>query len=133
MTSGYNMKILIAALDETYNFTVPLLEADGHEVRLLTRCEGIPLLFGTPEGKAYVLQQITEFEPDLVINAVPSIVLSTSSDYTYVGNNWVSARLETHKWETSWLRINDTPTNHAFSNLLEAYAFQASSHWNTQF
>ena len=69
------MKILIAALDQTYNFTVPLLEADGHEVRLLTHCYKLPLISGTPEGKAYVLQQITEFEPDLVINAVPSIVL----------------------------------------------------------
>lgn len=94
------MKILIAALDQTYNFIVPLLEADGHEVRLLTHCEGIPLMFGTPEAKAHVSQQITEFEPDLVINAVPSIVLPTSSDYTYLGNNWISAKLETHKWET---------------------------------
>ena len=94
------MKILIAALDQTYNFVVTLLENDGHTVRLLTHCEGIPLMFGTPEAKAHVSQQITEFEPDLVINAIPSIVLPTSSDYTYLGNNWISAKLETHKWET---------------------------------
>ena len=94
------MKIAIAALDQTYNFTVPLLEADGHEVLLLTHCYKLPLFFGTPECKAYVLQQITEFEPDLVINAVPSIVLPTSSEYTYLGNTEASSRLETHKWET---------------------------------
>ena len=94
------MKILITALEQTYNFTVPLLEADGHEVRLLTNCEGIPLISGTPECKAYVLQQITEFEPDTVINAVPSIVLPESSEYTYLGNTEASSRLETHKWET---------------------------------
>jgi hypothetical protein len=94
------MKILIAALDQTYNFVVTLLENDGHTVRLLTHCEGIPLMFGTPEAKAHVSQQITEFEPDLVINAIPSIVLPTSSDYTYLGNTEASSRLETHKWET---------------------------------
>ena len=94
------MKVLIAALDQTYNFTVPLLEAEGHEVVLLTHFDKLPLFFGTPECKAYVLQQITEFEPDTVINAVPSIVLPTSSDYTYLGNTEASSRLETHKWET---------------------------------
>lgn len=94
------MKILIIALDQTYNFTVPLLESEGHEVLLLTHFDKIPLISGTPEGKAYVLQQITEFEPATVINAIPSIVLPTSSDYTYLGNTEASARLETHKWET---------------------------------
>ena len=94
------MKILIIALDQTYNFTVPLLEADGHEVLLLTHCYKIPLISGTPEGKAYVLEQIAEFQPATVINAIPSIVLPTSSDYTYLGNTEASSRLETHKWET---------------------------------
>ena len=93
------MKILIIALDQTYNFTVPLLEADGHEVLLLTHFDKIPLISGTPEGKAYVLEQIAEFQPDTVINAIPSIVLPTSSDYTYLGNTEASSRLETHKWE----------------------------------
>ena len=94
------MKILIIALDQTYNFTVPLLEADGHEVLLLTHCYKIPLISGTPEGKAYVLEQIAEFQPATVINAIPSIVLPTSSDYTYLGNTEASSRLETYKWET---------------------------------
>ena len=94
------MKILIFALENTYEPMVPLLEEEGHEVRLLSKCNKIPLLLGTSEGKAYVSQQITEFAPDLVINAVPSIVLPTSSDYTYLGNTTASARLETHKWET---------------------------------
>jgi len=94
------MKILIFALENTYEYIVPLLEQEGHEVHLFSKCNGIPLLFGTSEGKAYVQQQITDSTPDLVINAVPSIVLPTSSEYTYLGNNWISARLETHKWET---------------------------------
>ena len=94
------MKILIFALENTYEAMVPLLEEEGHEVRLFSKCNKIPLLLGTSEGKAYVSQQITEFAPDLVINAVPSIVLPTSSDYTYLGNTTASARLETHKWET---------------------------------
>ena len=94
------MKILILALEGTYESMVPLLENEGHEVRLLSKCNKIPLMFGTSEGKAYVSQQITEFTPDTVINAIPSIVLPTSSDYTYLGNTTASARLETHKWET---------------------------------
>jgi hypothetical protein len=94
------MKILIAALDQTYNFTVPLLEADGHEVRLLTHFNKVPLIVGRPEGKAYLIEQIAEFEPDTVINAIPSMVLPTSSEYTYLGNTEASSRLETHKWET---------------------------------
>lgn len=94
------MKVLLIALENTLDYTVPLLEADGHNVRLLTHCRGIPLMLALPECKAYVLEQIADFVPDLVINAITTIVLPTSSDYTYLGNNWVSARLETHKWET---------------------------------
>ena len=94
------MKILIFALENTYEAMVPRLEADGHEVRLFSKCNKIPLLLGTSEGKAYVSQQIAAFAPNLVINAVPSIVLPTSSDYTYLGNTTASAKLETYKWET---------------------------------
>ena len=94
------MKVLILALEDTYESMVPLLENEGHEVRLLSKCNKVPLLFGTSEGKEYVSQQITEFAPDTVINAIPSIVLPTSSEYTYLGNTSASARLETHKWET---------------------------------
>jgi|TARA_R110000803_G_scaffold49504_2_gene102953 hypothetical protein len=94
------MKILIIALDQTYNFTVPLLEADGHEVLLLTKCGKLPLLYSTPRCKTYILEQLAEFEPSLIVNAIPSIFLPTSSEYTYIGNSALSARLETHKWET---------------------------------
>ena len=66
------MKILIIALDQTYNFTVPLLEADGHEVLLLTHFDKLPLISGTTKGKAYVLQQITEFEPDVPFTPEPA-------------------------------------------------------------
>lgn len=93
------MKILLIAFDQTYDFIVPLLENDGHEVRLLTRCESIPLIHSS-NSTTYILQQITEFEPELVINAIASISLPASSEYTYIGNNWVSAKLETYKWET---------------------------------
>ena len=94
------MKIVLIALEQTYNFIVPLLEADGHEVRLLMKCGKLPLLYSTPECTTYVLEQIAEFQPNLVINAIPSIFLPASSDYTYIGNSVLSARLETHKWET---------------------------------
>ena len=94
------MKILLIALEQTYTFIVPLLEAEGHEVRLITKCGKLPLLYGTPRCKTYVLEQITEFQPNLVVNALPSIFLTTSSEYTYIGNSALSSRLETHKWET---------------------------------
>ena len=93
------MKILLIALDQTYDFIVPLLENEGHEVRLLTRCERIPLIH-SPKTQTYILEQIQKFDPDLVINAIASIFLPSSSNYTYIGNTWASARLETHKWET---------------------------------
>ena len=93
------MKILLIAFDHTYNFIVPFLEQDGHKVRLLTNCENIPLIH-SPNTQTYILEQISQFKPDLVINAIASIFLPSSSDYTYVGNTSASARLETHKWET---------------------------------
>jgi len=94
------LKVLLIAIKKTLDYTVPLLEAAGHDVRLLTHCRGIPLILALPECKEYVLEQITDFAPDLVINAITNIVLPTSSDYTYLGNSVASARLETHKWET---------------------------------
>ena len=94
------MKILLIAVDQTYNFIVPLLEEDGHEVRLLTECERIPLIHSL-KSTTYILEQIAEFEPELVINAIATIShLPSSSDYTYIGNTLGSARIETHKWET---------------------------------
>jgi hypothetical protein len=94
------MKIVLIALEQTYNFIVPLLEADGHEVRLLMKCGKLPLLYSTPECVAHIVQQIAEFSPALVVNAIPSIFLPESSNYTYIGNSALSARLETHKWDT---------------------------------
>ena len=94
------MKILLIAFDQTYNFIVPLLEEEGHEVRLLTECERIPLIHSS-KSPTYILEQIDEFEPELVINAIATIShLPSSSDYTYIGNTLGSARIETHKWET---------------------------------
>lgn len=93
------MKILLIAIDQTYNFIVPLLEEDGHEVRLLTECEHIPLIHSL-KSTTYILEQIAEFEPELVINAIATISDFASSNYTYIGNSRESTKLETHKWET---------------------------------
>jgi len=94
------MKILLIAIDQTYNFIVPLLEEDGHEVRLLTKCERIPLVH-SPNSLAYILEQIAEFEPELIINGIASIFLyHLFFNDIYIGNTSASARLETHKWET---------------------------------
>ncbi len=93
------MKILLIAFDQTYDFIVPLLEEEGHEVRLLTKCERMPLIHSL-KSTTYILEQIDEFEPELVINAIATISYLPSSDYTYIGNSPESAKLETHKWET---------------------------------
>ena len=93
------MKILLIAFDQTYDFIVPLLEEEGHEVRLLTKCERVPLIHSL-KSTTYILEQIDEFEPELVINAIATISYLPSSDYTYIGNSPESAKLETHKWET---------------------------------
>ena len=63
------MKILLIAFDQTYDFIVPLLEEEGHEVRLLTKCERVPLIHSL-KSTTYILEQIDEFEPELVINAI---------------------------------------------------------------
>lgn len=94
------MKILLIAIDQTYNFIVPLLEEDGHEVRLLTECERTPLVH-SPNSLTYILEQIAEFEPELIINGIASIFLyHLFFNDIYIGNTSASARLETHKWET---------------------------------
>ena len=93
------MKILLIAFDQTYDFIVPLLEEEGHEVRLLTKCERMPLIHSL-KSTTYILEQIDEFEPELVINAIATISYLPSSDYTYIGNSPESAKLEKHKWET---------------------------------
>ena len=57
------MKILLIAFDQTYDFIVPLLEEEGHEVRLLTKCERMPLIHSL-KSTTYILEQIDEFEPE---------------------------------------------------------------------
>jgi hypothetical protein len=106
------MKILIIALPTTIEYIVPLLEADGHDVLLLTgandtiRAQAGPafapveLFNGDDDAIAYLGVEITRFAPNMVINMIPWIALPSSSDYTYIGNTTASARLETHKWET---------------------------------
>tara|TARA_B110000908_G_scaffold41877_1_gene50869 strand:+ start:1312 stop:2274 length:963 start_codon:yes stop_codon:yes gene_type:complete len=104
------MKIILIASPTTFEYLVPLLEADNHDVLLLT---GNPTIKISARGAAvvnYVVDAINTFNPDLVINAVTHIFLPDSSDYTYIGNTDLSAQLETHKWaartkalELGWL------------------------------
>ena len=95
------MRILLIALETTYNHLVPLLENEGHTVKLMTQSsEDVFLYTGYQEERLYVLNEISKFNPDLVVNALTMLILHPSSDYTYIGNTEESAFLETRKWDT---------------------------------
>ena len=97
------MKILLIAMPTTLETKVVPLEEAGHTVLLLNGIndsERTLNLVHDVEAEDYILEKIVTFEPDMVINAITSIVLPLSDSYTYVGNTALSARLETHKWET---------------------------------
>ncbi len=86
------MKIFLIGVPTAYNYLVPLLQDQGHEAMLVE--------FRHPVQRQDFLQQLSEFKPDVVVNGVPSFSVPESSDYTYLGTNWVSARLQHNKWET---------------------------------
>lgn len=104
------MKIILIAHPTTLEYLVPLLEADNHQVLLLTGNATINLSRRNSDSLKYIVDSINTFDPDLVVNAVTHIFLTNSSDYTYIGNTELSAQLETHKWtsrtkalELGWL------------------------------
>lgn len=95
------MRILLIALETTYNHLVPLLENEGHTVKLMTQSsEKMFLYTGTQQERLFVLDEISKFNPDLVVNALTMLILHPSSDYTYIGNTEESAFLETRKWDS---------------------------------
>lgn len=97
------MKILLFALTDTYETVVPALEEKGHTVSLVTQYGGgfgINLYYGGRKAIAWAEEEIRRFEPDIVVNNMPSLMLTPSDDYTYFGNTKESARLELYKWET---------------------------------
>ena len=98
------MKILLIALPTTFETKVPLLEAAGHEVMLVTgrNTEEISInLALSPDATNYVLGIIESFSPDIVINAVTTILIPhLDIDFTYVGNTAESSQLEINKWSS---------------------------------
>ena len=95
------MRILLIALETTYNYLVPLLENEGHTVKLMTQSsEEVFLYTGAQQERLFVLDQISKFNPDLVVNALTMLILHPSDNYTYIGNTEESAFLETEKWDT---------------------------------
>jgi len=95
------MRILLIALETTYNYLVPLLENEGHTVKLMTQSSDEVFLYtGTQQERLFVLDQISKFNPDLVVNALTMLILHPSDNYTYIGNTEESAFLETEKWDT---------------------------------
>lgn len=95
------MRILLIALETTYNYLVPLLENEGHTVKLMTQSSDEVFLYtGTQPERLFVLDQISKFNPDLVVNALTMLILHPSDNYTYIGNTEESAFLETEKWDT---------------------------------
>jgi hypothetical protein len=95
------MKILLVGMPTTFDYLVTPLTEAGHTVRLIDGTgQDFSLLTNATLAKDYILEQITAFVPDMVVNAITPVVLPVSSDYTYVGNTAASAKLETHKWET---------------------------------
>ena len=75
------MKILLIAMPTTFETKVLPLEEAGHTVLLLTgqNDSEAPLnLVHDAEAEDYILEKIVTFEPDMVINAITSIVLPLS-------------------------------------------------------
>lgn len=94
------MKIVIIGLSNTYESLVSVLEEAGHTVFLITdRSHPVGIEENTESTRNYVQGLISDFNPDLVVNGMHTLMLSDSSDYTYIGNTQESANLETNKWD----------------------------------
>lgn len=105
------MKIVIISISNTYESLVPVLEEAGHTINLLTdKTAPVYIDENTSFTQNYIQGVIDEFEPDLVVNGMPTLTLSDSTNYTYFANTEESANLEINKWnartkagELGWL------------------------------
>ena len=94
------MKIFIIALDNTVDTLLPKFTELRHSFKVVTHLTYPGIWRPTTDARNKVLEDIEEYNPDIVINCLPALEIPTSSQYTYLGNTVASARLETHKWET---------------------------------
>jgi len=91
------MKILLIGLPTTYDYLVPTLESEGHEVVYYDGMADFLYVAGGSQPVIDKLLNIIEvFQPTHVINACPKLVLP-EGDYIYLGNTIESARFETDK------------------------------------
>lgn len=93
------MKILFISLNNTINDLLPRVSSAGHTYKLFTELSHPGLYQPTDKARNRVLQDITDFAPDMIINMITALSIPTSDDYIYLGNTTASAKLETHKWE----------------------------------
>lgn len=143
------MKILLIAMPTTLEYIVPLLEEDGHVVKLITgkstddnssvdpfgdwtqeikdKNTYLRLHFAEKIHKDYITAHRLAFQPDTIVNAVTPIILSTSSEYTYLGNSEASAKLETHKWDA---RTKAGELGWSLPTILEECDMDAVSDWD---
>lgn len=92
------MKIVLISLANTYETVISQLESEGHSVLHITEKDGV---YGGNSSAISTLETvISNFNPDIVVNNMPSVSLSNTSNFTYVANTQASADLELKKWET---------------------------------
>ena len=71
------MKIFLIALPTTLDHLVPMFESEGHDVRLMTTGPENMSLY-VSECYNYIIEQISEFEPDYIVNAVVNLHFEVS-------------------------------------------------------
>ena len=86
------MKIILIARKTTLDYLVPLFTDEGHTPVLLDSY--------THEDKADIQTKIDSEEPDYVVNALPGLLLDSSSEYKLLQNTQASMDLEIKRYET---------------------------------
>lgn len=94
------MKFYFISMAYTYDDIISQMETDGHTVKQLTNLDFMELYCGRDYLTEWIENDIAAFSPDYVINNIPSIRLSASSDYTYLGNTIDSSNLDLEKWNS---------------------------------
>jgi len=101
------MKILLLALPTTLDHLVPMFESEGHDVRLLTTGPENMSLY-VSECYNYIIEQISEFEPDHIVNAVVNLHFELGIDtypwiFNVLQNTPESAALEHNRYNARTL------------------------------
>jgi len=101
------MKILLLALPTTLDHLVPMFESEGHDVRLLTNGPENMSLY-VSECYNYIIEQISEFEPDHIVNAVVNLHFELGIDtypwiFNVLQNTPESAALEHNRYNARTL------------------------------